>query len=346
MEFPEVVSFDATDDEADAGNGLVRELARLEIAEPFVIASPHGEALARGIRGKRPERTAPEVLDQAWAADLGTQAHRAGVDAIVTIGGGRTLDIGKLVAARAGAALIVVPTQLSHDGICSPVAVVPGEDGKSESLGAVEPRLVYIAIPSLIRAPISSARAGIGDLIANTFALRDWALAAEHGLEAVDQRAWDLSAQSYAEIEPYLEEPPPAHDAAFAAQLAGALVTSGTAMVVAGTSRPASGAEHEISHAIDHELGGRALHGAQVAFACLFSAALFGEDVDALAKSLRRLDLPTTPDDLGLTDDEMADLLLKAPDTRPGRFTILEDADLDAAGAKRLVELVRKASPA
>jgi glycerol-1-phosphate dehydrogenase [NAD(P)+] len=188
-----------------------------------------------------------------------------------------------------------------------------------------------------------SARAGIGDLIANTFALRDWALAAEHGLEEIDQRAWDLSAQSFAEIEPYLTEPPPEHDAAFAARLAGALVTSGTSMIVAGTSRPASGAEHEISHAIDHELGGRALHGAQVAFGCLFSAALFDEDVGALAQSLKRLGLPATPQDLNLSDEEVAQLLLKAPDTRPGRFTILEEADLDAASAARLVSRVQKA---
>ena len=40
-------------------------------------------------------------------------------------------------------------------------------------------------------------------------------------------------------------------------------------MIAAGTSRPASGGEHEISHAIDEIFGGRALHGAQVAFGCV-----------------------------------------------------------------------------
>ncbi|MFN2594014.1 MAG: iron-containing alcohol dehydrogenase [Actinomycetota bacterium] len=345
MEFPEVASFDASDDESDAARELTRLLTELQVATPFVVATEHGATLARAIEGPRPATPSPSVLDQAWASEMGHEAHRTGADTIVAIGGGRVLDVAKLAAARAGLQLVVVPTQLSHDGICSPVAVVPGDDGKSESLGAIAPRLVFVAVPTLMRAPLASALAGIGDLIANTFALRDWALAAERGLDEIDQRAWDLSTKSFVEIEAYLAEPPAEHDATFVARLASALVTSGTSMIVAGTSRPASGAEHEISHAIDHELGGRALHGAQVAFGCLFSAALFDEDVADLAGSLRRLGLPTLPENLGLSDEETIELLLKAPDTRPGRFTVLEDADLDHASAARLVARIRDAKP-
>ncbi|MDQ3877720.1 MAG: iron-containing alcohol dehydrogenase [Actinomycetota bacterium] len=341
MEFPEVVSFDASDDEDAAAAALADRVADLGVAEPFVVSSRYGEILAGKLRGRHPDGSFPRVLDQGWADELGSQAHGAGADAVVAIGGGRILDIGKLAAARAGVALIAVPTQLSHDGICSPVAVVPGEEGRSESLGAIAPRLVFLSMPTLVRAPMTSANAGIGDLIANMFALRDWALAAEHGLDEIDQRAWDLSAQSFSEIESYLNDPPERPDVELAARLGGALVTSGTAMIVSGTSRPASGAEHEISHAIDHELGGRALHGAQVAFGCLFSAVLYEEDTAALARSLQRLGLPTAAEDLGLSDEEMVDLLLAAPATRPGRFTILEDADLDRASATELVRRVR-----
>lgn len=344
MEFPEVAPFDASDDEGAAGRALRRRLAELGIESPFIVSSRHGSALARELEGKHAETPAPATLDQDLAAHLGHEAHRSGSDAIVAIGGGRILDVAKLAAARAGLTVVVAPTQLSHDGICSPVAVVPGDDGKSESLGAIAPRLVFLSIPTLMKAPAASARAGVGDLVANAFALRDWALAAEHGLEDIDQRAWDLSAQSYAEVEPYLDDPPTEGDPAFVTLLAGALVTSGTAMIVAGTSRPASGAEHEISHAIDHELGGRAMHGAQVAFGCLFSAALFDEDVASLSAALRRLGLPVLPQDLGLSDDDTARLLLKAPDTRPGRFTVLESADLNEAGAAQLVRRVRDAA--
>jgi glycerol-1-phosphate dehydrogenase [NAD(P)+] len=108
-------------------------------------------------------------------------------------------------------------------------------------------------------------------------------------------------------------------------------------MIAAGTSRPASGGEHEISHAIDQLFGGKALHGAQVAFGCIFSAALYDDDVAALKQQLARLGLPHHPGELGLSERNLVDLMLRAPETRPGRFTILEDADLDEARARDLI---------
>jgi glycerol-1-phosphate dehydrogenase [NAD(P)+] len=217
--------------------------------------------------------------------------------------------------------------------------VVPDESGRPESVGAIPPRLVFIAMPTLLGAPLASMRAGIGDLLANPLALRDWALAAEHGLEETDQRAWDLSVESFQAIEPDLERPPEelAEDAGFLRHLANALVLSGLAMIWSGTSRPASGGEHEISHAIDELYGGRAMHGEQVAFGCTVSVALYGESTDAFRTRLRNLGLPEHPRDLGLAEDDMVRLLLHAPETRPGRFTIIEDANLDEDSARALV---------
>jgi glycerol-1-phosphate dehydrogenase [NAD(P)+] len=209
-------------------------------------------------------------------------------------------------------------------------------------VGAIAPRVVFIAIPTLIRAPAASLRAGIGDLLANPLALRDWALAAQHGLEEIDQRAWDLSVESFETIQGDLDRPVDelAGEPEFARRLANALVLSGLAMIWSGTSRPASGGEHEISHGIDELYGGRAMHGEQVAFGCTVSVALYGEDTDAFRGRLRNLGLPDHPRDLGLTADDMVRLLLHAPDTRPGRFTILEDATLDEAAARELVSRI------
>ena len=115
-------------------------------------------------------------------------------------------------------------------------------------------------------------------------------------------------------------------------------------MILAGTSRPASGAEHEISHALDQRFGGRALHGAQVAFGAIFSAALYGEDTDAFRKRLATIGLPEHPGDLQLTEQDLVHLLLDAPATRPGRFTILESANLDDAAARRLIKRIWEGS--
>ena len=342
MDTPHVIVFNSGAGEEDAALDLSRRLREVEIEAPFVISSIHGHKLASRLEPITPIVTPTLGADQQWASDLGSKAHKAGADAIVAIGGGRCIDVAKLAAVRAGVAVVAVPTQLSHDGICSPVAVVPNELAVSESVGAISPRVVFISIPTLAGAPPASVRAGLGDLLANPLALKDWALAAQHGLEAIDQNAWDLSEQSFERISPHLGSDPgeQVQDPDFLERLGNALVLSGMAMIAAGTSRPASGGEHEISHAIDLLFGGKALHGAQVAFGCIFSVALYDEDVEAFKGRLARLGLPRHPGELGLSEKNMIEILLKAPDTRPGRFTILEESDLDEGKAAELIRSI------
>lgn len=340
MDFPEIHVFDATPEEADAGRQLGRMLADLEIESPFVVASVHGKGLAAELDAADDAIVVPVAgADQAWAVEVGATAQRMGADAVVAIGGGRCLDVGKLAAGRAGVAVVSVPTQLSHDGICSPVAVVPNDVGRAESIPAITPRAVFLSLPTLVSAPQASVAAGIGDLLANPLALRDWGLAVERGIDAADQRAWDMSAESFSLIEPFLDDPP-SRDPGFLRTLADALVLSGLAMIQAGTSRPASGGEHEISHAIDELFGGRALHGAQVAFGCIFSVHLYGEDPGLFRARLRRLGLPERPGDLGLSAEDAVRVLLHAPETRPGRYTIVEAAGLDEAAARALIRTI------
>jgi glycerol-1-phosphate dehydrogenase [NAD(P)+] len=342
VEAPQIFVVDAAQSPAEAARELAAATRGLGIEAPLVVASSHGRKLSAELLGSKVE--VPVGADQAWAAGLGSRAHRAGADAIVAIGGGRCLDVAKLAAARAGLGLVTVPTQLSHDGICSPVAVVPNDSGRTESIGAIAPRAVFLSFPTIAEAPPSAVRAGVGDILANPLALRDWALASERGLEDADQQAWDMSVESFDRIEKFLDDDisKSARDDRFLRRLADALILSGIAMIQAGTSRPASGGEHEISHAIDEHYGGRAMHGAQVAFGCMVSVALYGEDTAAFAGRLERLGLPSAPSDLGLSAQDAAHIICAAPDTRPGRFTILEAVDLDRPAAD---DLVRKIWP-
>ena len=338
-DLPQVFVFDEADEDAAAVE-LARVLAELEIKTPLVLSSVHGRGLSARIEGVAPTRTPTGDANQDWAAELGSDAQDLGADAIVAVGGGRCLDIGKLAAARAGLKVVAVPTQLAHDGICSPVAVVPNAEGRAESLGATAPRAVFISMVTLHGAPPRSIAAGVGDLLANPLALKDWRLAASRGIEELDDRAWDLSAQSYELIQHRLDEDPAswARDPQALRNLADALVLSGMAMIAAGTSRPASGGEHEISHAIDELFGGRAMHGAQVAFGCIITTKLYGDDAAGLRKTLQTLDLPDDPSKLGLDAGDLVRVVMEAPNTRPGRFTIIEDSNLDEAAARRLIE--------
>jgi glycerol-1-phosphate dehydrogenase [NAD(P)+] len=129
-------------------------------------------------------------------------------------------------------------------------------------------------------------------------------------------------------------------DDAFLIALAESLVLSGLAMATAGSSRPCSGGDHEILHAIDHLFPETARHGELAGAASLFTCFLHGDE--ALAREidacLRRHDLPRMPADLGLSEDQFVQAVLHAPATRPDRYTILEHLDLDD---KRTREHVR-----
>jgi glycerol-1-phosphate dehydrogenase [NAD(P)+] len=116
---------------------------------------------------------------------------------------------------------------------------------------------------------------------------------------------------------------------------------SGLAMAVAGTTRPCSGACHEISHAIDRLFPAKSTpHGEQVGVGARFATFVRGDyaTLVAMTEALRRCDLPLTPGDLGLTSAEFAAAVDFAPQTRPDRFTILEHLAMSPEQVREQVE--------
>lgn len=114
------------------------------------------------------------------------------------------------------------------------------------------------------------------------------------------------------------------------------LILSGIAMSIAGSSRPCSGAEHKISHAIDMLYPGTSQHGLQVALGTLLAGFMRKEPLEKLLTFARRLNLPTSYRDLGLSEEQFVQCLLNAPRTRE-RYTVLEAMKLDASSALSLI---------
>ncbi|MDY6818525.1 MAG: iron-containing alcohol dehydrogenase, partial [Halobacteriales archaeon] len=104
-----------------------------------------------------------------------------------------------------------------------------------------------------------------------------------------------------------------------------ALVSSGVAMSIAGSSRPASGAEHLFSHQLDRIAPGEALHGHQVGVGTIMSMYLHdGENGPwrGIRDALATIDAPTTAADLGIEPDAIIEALTTAHEIRD-RYTIL-----------------------
>lgn len=254
---------------------------------------------------------------------------------VVAFGGGRPIDVAKLAASRAGIPFVAVPTVLSHDGLCSPVVSLLASDGRRRSLAAATPAGVVVDTTIVGRAPLRFLRAGLGDLVSNISAVHDWNLASrEHG-EPVDELAASMAMMSARSV---LDIGWPPTDADIAL-LARGLVMSGLAMEIAGSSRPCSGGEHLISHALDRLLpDGDVLHGEQVALGTLLTCrALDAPETTRIIDLLGRAgfaDSSSWPIDR----DTLVKAVEMAPTTRPDRRTVLDHVLAVAGGAEQLVD--------
>lgn len=266
------------------------------------------------------------------ARDLAKKLREGSFDALVGIGGGRTLDVAKYAATLTGLPMVAVATNLAHDGIASPVSSLV-HDGHKGSYGVQMPMAIVVDLDYVRRSEPRMRRSGIGDTVSNVSAIADWRLAEEARGEPVDGIAVTFAHTAAAAI---LHREDGIDDDAFLVALAESLVLSGLAMATAGSSRPCSGGEHEILHAIDQLYPDSSHHGELAGAASLFTSFLQGNETQAalIDRCLTRHELPRTPRDLGLDEDQFAQAVLRAPSTRPDRYTILEHLDLDEEGVR------------
>jgi len=270
------------------------------------------------------------------AGELQAQLRGKQYDALVGIGGGRTLDVAKYAATRSALPMVAVATNLAHDGIASPTASLMHDGGKG-SFGVSMPIAVVVDLDYVRTSPPRMVRSGIGDIVSDLTAIEDWRLAHDLRGEPVDGLAVTLARVG---AEAVLHRTDGIEADAFVTVLAEALVLSGMAMAAAGSSRPASGADHEIMHAIDVLFPGAANHGELAGVGALYSAFLRGNQTLAgqIDECLRRHELPRVPADLGLSGEQFTEAVLLAPSTRPDRYTILEHLDLDEGATRARVD--------
>jgi len=201
-----------------------------------------------------------EIVDALEAA------HEDGFDFYIAVGGGTINDLTKELAHRRGKPYVVVATAASMNGYTS--AIVALLDGGLKTTREATPPVAVFADPDvLIAAPRELTLAGLGDLVSKPYCGCDWKIASlvkgeyycpmpDRLLSAPFQRALDVF--------PKLAD----GDPEAVIRLFQLLLISGLSMAVTGTSSPASGGEHLLSHYWDMTRlrDGRPinLHGAQV----------------------------------------------------------------------------------
>nr|WP_202558727.1 iron-containing alcohol dehydrogenase family protein [Streptomyces sp. SID5789] len=329
----------------DIRAGALDDLGAVLADERISHSGKLAVAVSGGSGARLRERVTPSLPGADWfevgggtlddAINLAGSMKGGHYDAVVGLGGGKIIDCAKFAAARIGLPLVAVPTNLAHDGLCSPVATLDNDAGRG-SYGVPNPIAVVIDLDVIRAAPARFVRAGIGDAVSNVSAIADWELANRVKGERIDGLAAAMARQAG---EAVLRHPGGIGDNEFLQVLAEALVLSGIAMSVSGDSRPSSGACHEINHALDLLFPTRAAaHGEQCGLGAAFAMYLRGahEESAHMAEVLRRHGLPVLPEEIGFTPQEFFRAVEYAPQTRPGRYTILEHLDLKTDQIKDL----------
>ncbi|MFP2923877.1 iron-containing alcohol dehydrogenase family protein [Pyxidicoccus sp. 3LG] len=245
----------------------------------------------------------------------------SGCDAIIGFGGGRALDVAKYVAFLAGLPYLAVPTSLSNDGFCSPQSSLT-QGGRRRSLRAAMPSGVVVDTDVCLRAPDPLWWSGIGDLVAKVTAIADWKLAFHARGTPVNDFAALLSD---ATVFQFMARP--VRDLEGVRLLATSLMLNGVAMEVSGSSRPASGSEHLLSHALDALSARPRLHGLQVGVATYLVSQLQGHGAERVASVL-----DATGFWRGITTDpfsrrEWLEAVRLAPTLKDDFYTVLSSRD-------------------
>ncbi len=172
----------------------------------------------------------------------------ADVEGILSIGTGTLNDICRRAALLADREFAIFATAPSMDGFASGTAPII-ENGFKYTMPARQPSVIIADTAILAAAPAHLKAAGFGDIIGKFTALVDWRVANLTVGEYYCENIANLVREALRRI-CSMAHRVSADDAETAGIIMEILVFTGLAMKLAEASRPASGAEHMISHMI------------------------------------------------------------------------------------------------
>ncbi len=288
--------------------------------------------------GYEPAITVSSEASMAEVKKAAAKAQEANSKYIIGVGSGKSIDVAKLAATQLDLPFISVPTAASHDGIVSSRASIH-DKGKKASIEVNAPMAVIADTHIISSAPYRLLAAGCGDIISNYTAVLDWELAHRLRNEPFSEYAAALSRMTAQILMDSPEAIKPDLESSVRIVVK-ALVSSGVAMSIAGSSRPASGSEHMFSHALDMVMPNSALHGEQCGVGTIMMMYLHGGDWKKIKECLEIIGAPTTAKELGIEDRYILEALLVAHEIRPERYTIL-GAGLTSEAAEKVARLTK-----
>lgn len=279
-------------------------------------------------------------------------------DLIITVGAGTVSDLGKYVAQRREIPCWSAPTAPSMNGYASSIVAIKIK-GVKRTLPSAPPQFIYVD-PRVIRdSPLLLRQSGFCDVLAKSVSDFDW------------QTESLLFGGSYCALPSaivnehegrYIEHPEGISrgDVDEVMGLFDGLLFSGVAMTLAGSSAPASGGEHLVSHFLDMReaiTGVRPnLHGLQVGTGVILSAlcyrklaALEGKELEGRAQAALEAAAAAIPSVWGALAPEVQrqfagkrDRLLRFDSILPANWSRLKALYSQVRSPEFFLALIRK----
>ncbi len=249
----------------------------------------------------------------------------------VAVGSGTLNDIVKRASHECERRYMTVATAASMDGYTAFGASIT-EQGYKHTMSCPAPRAVLADLAVLTHAPARMTSSGYADLLGKVPAGADWILADALEVEPIDPTPWSLVQEPLREATGRPRELHAGDAGAMEALIEG-LIMSGLAMQAAGSSRPASGAEHQFSHLWEMEGLGQnppegeppLSHGFKVGLGTVSIAALYERVLD---RDFSALDIEAITRAWPSWDE--VERRVRADHTTPG----LDDAAVEETQAK------------
>ena len=168
------------------------------------------------------------------------------IDGIISVGTGSLNDICRVTAYDMKKRFCIFATAPSMDGFASDTAPII-ENNFKNSWKAEQPEIIIADTKILAKAPVELKAAGFGDMVAKYIGILDWKIANLLIDEYYCPAVADITMQGLNKVVA-LADKVTEEDEAAAGSIMEGLVLSGIGMKLAMSSRPASGAEHVVSH--------------------------------------------------------------------------------------------------
>lgn len=329
----------------DVINDTSKVLIDLGFSKPRVIIVSGPNTIK--IAGKKVEEAISEVSSNVSKVIINAPKQeeidkvkrdiaKQNADIVFGVGGGTVIDVAKLASTQSNIPFISVPTAASHDGISSPRASIK-DSGGPVSIAAQAPLAIIADTDIIVKAPYRLLAAGCGDIIAKYTAIKDWELANRLRNEPFSEYAAALALMTAKIIIDFAKEIQVGSEESVRIVVK-ALISSGVAISIAGSSRPASGSEHLFSHALDVITPKPALHGEQCGVGTIMMMYLHRGNWKAIRNALKIIGAPINAEGLGIEPKYIIEALVKASTIRP-RYTILGEKGLTHDAAERLATI-------